>query len=176
MPSPFARLLDFAVAAQFRKDSSGRTVFLPLITKHEAYFVDSSSDEEKLRALVRMYRGANMLLGLLWSLLNYLAVLAPGSISSYYGGMVPLRAKLTAVAWVAAISLVFYGTAAWGVWSLYKKAIESFTHALPQASPEAIRQLPAAFRGPQRVALAVLGAGVILIAIAVLAAVQHARP
>jgi len=147
-------------------------VFLPLITKRESYFVDSPSDEEELRALVRMYRGANMLLGLL----NYLAVLAPGSISSYYGGMVPLRAKLTAVAWVASISLVFYGTAAWGVWSLYKKAIQSFTHALPQASPEAIRQLPAVSRGSQRVALVVLCAGVILIAIALLATVQHARP
>jgi len=150
MPSSFARLLDFAVAAQFRKEPSGRTVLLPLITKREAYFVDSPSDEEKLRALVRMYRGTNMLLGLLWSLLNYLAVLAPGSISSYHGGMLPLRAKLTAVAWVASISLVCYGTAAWGVWSLYKKAIQSFTHALPQARAEDIRQLSAVSRGPSR--------------------------
>jgi hypothetical protein len=111
MPSPFARLLDFAESAQFRKDSSGRMVFLPLISKGQGFFVDSLSDEEKLRALVRLYRGANVLLGLLWSLLNYLAVLAPGSISSYYRGEVPLHAKLTAVAWVASISLVFYGVA-----------------------------------------------------------------
>jgi hypothetical protein len=94
MPSPFAKFLDFALAARFRKDSNGRTVFLPLVTKREAYFVDSTSDEQKLRALVRLYRGARAALNLMWSLLNFIAVLAPGSISSYYGGYVPLREKV----------------------------------------------------------------------------------
>jgi hypothetical protein len=176
MPSPFARLLDFAESAQFRKDSSGRMVFLPLISKGQGFFVDSLSDEEKLRALVRLYRGANVLLGLLWSLLNYLAVLAPGSISSYYRGVVPLHAKLTAVAWVASISLVFYGVAAWGGWNLYKQAIQSFTHAFPKVSPEAVRQLPAVSVGPQRALLVFAGAALLLIAIVLLAAVRHARP
>jgi hypothetical protein len=46
MSSPFAKSPDFAVAAHFRKDSGGRTLFLPLITKREAYFVDSPSDEK----------------------------------------------------------------------------------------------------------------------------------
>jgi hypothetical protein len=176
MPSPFGKLLDFAVSAQFRKDSSGRVVFLPLITKREAYFVDSSSDEEKLRALVRLYRGAAVVLNLMWSLLNFLAALAPGSISSYYGGVVPLHDKLVAVGWVAALSLLFWGSSAWALWGLYQRAIKIFTQSLPPVSPEAVAQLPAPLRSPQRVALVVLGAGLILLAIALFAAVQRAHP
>jgi hypothetical protein len=176
MPSPLARFLDFAVSAQFREDSRGRLVFLPLITKREAYFVDSPSDAEKLRALARMYRGASAVLNLMWSLLNFIAVLAPGSVSSYYGGYVPLRAKLTAIAWVAVPSLLFWATSAWVVWSLYKQAIKKFTQALPPASPEVVAQLPAPSRRPQRIALVVLGAVTILVGVAILAAVQRSHP
>jgi hypothetical protein len=176
MPSPFAKFLDFAVAAQFRKDSNGRTVFLPLVTKREAYFVDSPSDEQKLRALVRLYRGASAALNLMWSLLNFIAVLAPGSISSYYGSYVPLREKLTAVAWVAVPSLLFWGAAAWIVWSLYKQAIKIYTQSLPPAGPEVIDHLIPVSNRPQRVALAVLGAVCIVVAIAVLVAVQRTHP
>jgi hypothetical protein len=172
MPSPFG-MLEYAVSLQFRKDSRGRLVFLPLISKGEGYFVDSHTDEEKLRALVKLCRGAAAALNLMWSLLNFLAVLAPGSISSYYGGVVRLRDKLIAVALVAVLSLLVWGSSAWALWSLYKHAIKTFTHSLPQANPEDIRQLPAISRRPQRVALAVLGAVTILVAIAVLLAVQH---
>jgi hypothetical protein len=174
MPSPSGKMLEYTVSWQFRQDSGGRTVFLPLISKDEGYFVDSHSDEDKLRALVKLYRGAAAALNLMWSLLNFLAVLAPGSISSFYGGMVPLRDKLIATAWVAALSLLFWGSPAWVLWALYKQAIKTFTHALPQASPELIRRLPAISRRPQRVGLVVLGAVTILAAIAVLLAVQHA--
>jgi hypothetical protein len=176
MPSPFTKFLDSAVAAQFRKDSSGRTVFFPFTPKREAYFVDSPSEEQKLRAVVRLYRGGSAALNLMWSLLNYIAVLAPGSISSYYGGYVPLRVKLIAIAWVAVPSLLFWGAAAWIIWGLYKQAIKIFTPALPPAGPEVFAQLLPVSRRPQRVALAVLGALCILIAIAVLVAVQHTRP
>ncbi len=84
MPSPFAKFLDFAVAAHFRKDSRGRTVFLPLITKREAYFIDSPSDEQKLRGLVRLYRGSSAALNLMWSLLNFIAVwpLVPSALTT----------------------------------------------------------------------------------------------
>jgi hypothetical protein len=176
MPSPFAKFLDFAVAAHFRKDSRGRTVFLPLITKREAYFIDSPSDEQKLRGLVRLYRGSSAALNLMWSLLNFIAVLAPGSISSYYGGYVPLREKLVAIAWVAIPSLLFWSAAAWIIWSLYKRAIKAFTQALPLAGPEVFAQLAPVSHRPQRVALVILGALFILVAIAVLVAVQRIHP
>jgi hypothetical protein len=176
MPSPFAKFLDFAVAAQFRQDPRGRTVFLPLITKNQAYYVDSPADEQKLRALVRLYRGCSAALNLMWSLLNFIAVLAPGSISSYYGGAVPLRDKLIAVAWVAVPSLLFWSAAAWIVWKLYKDAIKIFTQSLSPVAPEVLRQLPAANRRPQRVAMVVLGASLIVIAIVLLAAVQRSLP
>jgi hypothetical protein len=176
MPSPFTKFLDSAVAAQFRKTSSGRTVFFPFTPKREAYFVDSPSDEQKLRALVRLYRGGSAGLNLMWSLLNYIAVLAPGSISSYYRSYVPLREKLMAIAWVAVPSLLFWGAAARIVWSLYKQAIKIFTQALPPAGPEVFARLLPVSRRSQRVALAVLGAVCILVAIAVLIAVQRSHP
>jgi hypothetical protein len=176
MPPPFTKFLDSAVAAQFRKDSSGRTVFFPFTPKREAYFVDSPSDEQKLRALVRLYRGASAGLNLMWSLLNFIAVLAPGSISSYYGSYVPLREKLIAIAWVAVPSLLFWGTATWIIWSLYNQAIKISTQALPPAGPEVFAQLLPLSRRTQRIALVVLGAVTILIVVAILAAVQRTHP
>ena len=56
MISLFSRTMDRAVDLQFRKDPGGRLVFLPFGPRKKAYFVDSKSDEEKIRAFVKMYR------------------------------------------------------------------------------------------------------------------------
>ena len=42
------------------KDRSGRLVFVLFGLKRECYFADSKSDEEKIRAFVRMYRRQDM--------------------------------------------------------------------------------------------------------------------
>jgi hypothetical protein len=60
MIPPFSWLVDYAVGAHFRTDSRGRVVFLSLISKGQGHFVDSKADEEKLRALVGMYRGSKL--------------------------------------------------------------------------------------------------------------------
>jgi hypothetical protein len=48
MISPFSTLINLAVSSQFCKDPSGRTVFLPLISKRDGYFVDAKPDEDKI--------------------------------------------------------------------------------------------------------------------------------
>jgi hypothetical protein len=56
MTFPFTKAMDRHVDGHFQKDPSGRLVFLPTGRKGKAYFVDSKSDEEKIRAFVKMYR------------------------------------------------------------------------------------------------------------------------
>jgi hypothetical protein len=46
------RLADF----HFRKEPSGRVVFIAFTRRGKCYFVDSKADEEKVRAFVSMYR------------------------------------------------------------------------------------------------------------------------
>jgi hypothetical protein len=74
MISLFSRAMDYAVDAHFRKDPSGHLVFFPF--KGKAYFVDSKSDEEKIRAFVKMFRSAIMLI----SLLTYPSIAVPAFI------------------------------------------------------------------------------------------------
>src|SRR5258708_37032756 len=69
-----SKVLDTAVDRQFRKDPSGRLVFVPLSLKRKCYFVDSKADEEKIRALVRMYRSMTTVL----PLVIYPIIMAPG--------------------------------------------------------------------------------------------------
>ena len=118
MISPFARLVDYAVAFHFKKDPSGRLVFLPLISKGQGYFVDSKSDEEKLRAFVKMYCSANLLL----TLLCYLVILAPTSLGyNLYAGAIPMRTKLMTAVGTGLFWVLCYGASAWTLWNLYKK-------------------------------------------------------
>ena len=67
MISLFSRLIDGHVERQFGKDPNGRRVFLPSGPKGKCYFVDSKSDEEKIKAFVKMYRSASTLISLLTS-------------------------------------------------------------------------------------------------------------
>jgi hypothetical protein len=81
-----------------------------------------------------------------------------------------------AVAWVAVPSLLFWSAAAWIIWSLYKQALKIYTQSLPPAGAEVVDHLIPVSNRPQRVALAVLGGVCILVAIAVLIAVQRVHP
>jgi hypothetical protein len=46
--------MDYQVESQFRKDPSGRFVFLPLGPRKNGYFVDAKLDEEKIRSFLKM--------------------------------------------------------------------------------------------------------------------------
>src|ERR1700722_9625202 len=90
MTSPFSRLMDRAVESHFRKDPSGRLVFIPFSLKKKCYFVDSQSDHEKLRAFIKMYRSAIGLISLLTSPSIYVAAF----ILDDFGGMSPRGHRL----------------------------------------------------------------------------------
>jgi hypothetical protein len=173
MISPFASLVNYAVASHFRTDSKGRVVFLPLITKGQSYFVESKADEEKLRGLVGMYRGANLIITLLF----YLAMIAPTSIGfNLYAGATPLRTKLMIVAATGLFWLLCFGGSAWALWGMYKRAVANFTRVMPEVGPGDAAQLNRASQAARRTTLLVILAGLIIVGIGLFFVVQHARP
>ena len=165
MISPFSKLMDYAVEVHFRIDRSGRLVFLPLISKRKGYFVDSKSDEEKIRAFLKMYRSASTLL----SWLVFPSIYFPGLILSVYG-VSPLRNKLTIYAWIASVFIVFYAASAWMLWSVYKGVIPSLTSSLSEAGPDVMGHLSEISQRPRRLRWLLVAAGLILLGMALLAA------
>jgi hypothetical protein len=172
MISPFARLVDYAVGFHFRTDSRGRVVFLSLISKGQNYLVESKADEEKLRALVGMYRGANLIL----TLLLYLAIIAPTSLGyNLYAGAIPMRTKLMTVAGTGVFWLLCFGSSAWTLWGQYKRAVAKFTCAMKEVDPNNVAQLSKAPQGARRATLLLVLAGSIILGIGLLVAVQHSH-
>jgi hypothetical protein len=173
MISSFSRVMDRAVDANFRKDPSGRLVFLPSGPKGKGYFVDSRSDEEKIRALVKMYRTATMVV----SFLTSPSIFVPALILDDLAGMTPREHRL-AIAfgvplffWLVLVSLV------WMLWSLYKAAIPSFTSSLGEVGPDVMGQLREISQPSRRLPLLVVTAFLVLIVLALFAflAQYHSR-
>jgi hypothetical protein len=173
MTSPFSRMMDRAVDANFRKDPSGRLVFLPSGPKGKGYFVDSKSDEEKIRALVKMYRSATTVITFLTSP----SIFVPALILDDYAGMTPREHRL-AIAfgvplffWLVLVSLL------WLLWSLYKAAIPSLTSSLSEGGPHDMGQLREISQPSRRLLLSVITAFLALIVLAPFAflAQYHSR-
>jgi hypothetical protein len=173
MISSFSRMMDHAVDANFRKDPSGRLVFLPSGPKGKGYFVDSNSDEEKIRALVKMYRSATTVITFLTSP----CIFVPALILDDYAGMTPREHRL-AIAfgvplffWLVLVGLVLM------LWSLYKAAIPSLTSSLGEAGPDAMGQLREISQPSRRLLLSVITAFLALIVLALFAilAQYHSR-
>jgi hypothetical protein len=167
MISPFSRIMDYAVDTQFRKDRSGRLVFVPLSLKRKCYFVDSKSDEEKIRAFVRMYRSAFQLI----SFLTYPSLIIPVLILEDYAGLTP-RGHRMAIAlgiplffWLILIALL------WMQWSLYKGGIPSLTSSLVEVGPDLKGQLSAISQRPWRLPLLFIAGFLFLLVAAIFALV-----
>src|ERR1700694_3166955 len=75
----------------FRKEPSGRLVFIPFTRKGKCYFVDSKDDEEKVRAFVNMYRIPSTLITILMAPM----VMVPTLILEDYGQWTPRAHRLT---------------------------------------------------------------------------------
>src|SRR5258708_27849962 len=126
MISLFSRMMDTAVEVYFRKDQSGRLVFIPFSLKRKCYFVDSKSDEEKIRALVKMYRSAIQLI----SWLAFPSVFVPAFILEDYGGLTPRGHRLAITFGIPLFFWLVGGALAWMLWGLYKQAVPSLTCSL----------------------------------------------
>lgn len=165
MISMFSRMMDRAVDANFRKDPSGRLVFMPSAPKGKGYFVDSKSDEEKIKALVKMYRSATTVITFLTSPCMFV----PALILDDFAGMTPREHRL-AIAfgvplffWLVLVSLVVM------LWGLYKAAIPSLTSSLSEVGPDVMGQLREISQPARRLPLLVIGACFVLIALAIFA-------
>jgi hypothetical protein len=161
--------MDRGVDAQFRKDRSGRLVFVPFTLKGKCYFVDSKADEEKLRAFVKMYRSATTLLS--WT--GYPSVYFPGLILDRYVGMTPRGHRLAfamgvpMIFWLVIISLLLM------LWGLYKQAVPSFTTSLTEVGPDIKSQLNPVHLSQRRLALVFAGAALLLVGVTLFALVQY---
>jgi hypothetical protein len=165
MISPFSRMTDYAVDSHFRKDRSGRLVFVPFSLKRKCYFVDSKSDEEKIRALVRMYRSAFQLI----SFLTSPSIFVPAFILDDYAGLSP-RGHRLAIAfgiplyfWLVLVALLSM------LWSLYKGAIPSLTASLIEVGPDLKGQLRQISQRPWRLPLLFAAAGLLVMILALFA-------
>jgi hypothetical protein len=165
MFSAFSKMMDHAVETHFRKDRSGRLVFIPFSLKRKCYFVDSKSDEEKIRALVKMFRSAIQLI----SFLTYPSLFVPLFILEDYAGLSPRGHRLAIVLGIPLFFWLVLIALAWMLWSLYKGAIPSLTSSLSEAGPEAMGQLREISPRPRRLVLLVVAAGLLLLGLALFA-------
>ena len=174
MTSIFSRAIDYHVDRQFRKDPNGRLVFLPFGSKGKAYFVDSKSDEEKIRSFVKLYRSVSVLI----SLLTFPIIYLPGWILTSFGGAIPLRNKLTSYAGIALFLMLVLLALAWMFWGFYKETVAGLTASLSEVGPGLKGQLSEVSppsQGPQRLALVCLFAGIVLLGVAILGATHYSR-
>jgi hypothetical protein len=170
MMSLMNRLAD----VHFRKDPSGRLVFIPFTRKGKCYFVDSKADEEKVRAFVNMYRIPNMLISLLMSPM----VMVPGLFLEDYGRLTPRAHRLTVALGVSGFFWLSFVALALMLWVVYKTAVPGLTASLSEVAPEIKAQLSAFSpeqRGRRRVALVCLLAGLILLGLALVALTGHSK-
>jgi len=173
MISLFSRMMDHAVETHFMKDRSGRLVFVPFGLKRKCYFVDSKSDEEKIRAFVRMYRSLNQLV----AFLGYPSVFIPGLVLEDLAGLSPRGHRFAIAFGIPLIFLLVLIALLWMLWSLYKGAIPSLTSSLTEVGPDLKGQLSEISQRSWRLPLLVAGAFFLLMAFALFAilAASHFR-
>jgi hypothetical protein len=107
------------LTVSFRTDQSGRLVFLPFGSKGKAYFVDSKSDEGKIRSFLKMYRSASTL----FSPLGFLSVFVPVWTRIISAGASPLGDKFPTLVGNFAALLLILGVSAWMLWVAYKETV-----------------------------------------------------
>jgi hypothetical protein len=167
-------LMNRLADVHFRKEPSGRLVFIPFTRRGKCYFVDSKADEEKVRAFVSMYRIPNSLISVLMSPM----VMVPGLILEDYGGLTPRAHRLTIALAVSGFFWLSLVALALMLWFVYKAAVPGLTASLSEVAPEIKAQLRAISseqRGLRRVLLVCLLAALILLGLALVALTGYCR-
>jgi hypothetical protein len=167
-------LMNRLADVHFKKEPSGRLVFIPFTRKGKCYFVDSKADEEKVRAFVNMYRIPNTLISLLMTPM----VIVPGLILEDYGRLTPRAHRLTIALAISGFFWLSFVALALMLWVVYKATVPGLTASLSEVAPEITAQLSAIApqqRGLRRVALVCLLAGLILLGLALVALTGHSK-
>jgi len=148
----FSRIMDSAVDAHFKKDQSGRLVFIPLTLKGKCYFVDSKSDEEKIRAFVKLFRSSVTLI----SWLAFPSVFIPAVILDDFAGLAPRGHRMAVALGIPLFFWLILGALAALLWVLYKKTVPGVTASLSEVGSDAKGQLREISSRPRRVAMVTL--------------------
>jgi len=153
----------------FRRDLSGRLVFIPFTPRGKCYLVDSKADEEKVRAFVNMYRLPNTLISFLIAPL----VMIPGLILEDYGGLTPRAHRLTIALGISGFFWLNFVALALMLWFVYKAMVPGLTASMTEVTPEIKAELRAISPQKRRIALLCLLAGLILLGLALVALTGH---
>ena len=170
MMSLMSRIAD----VHFKKEPSGRMVFIPFTRRGKCYFVDSKADQEKISAFVNMYRIPNTLISFLMAPL----VMIPGLFLEDYGRLTPRAHRLTVALGVSGFFWLSFVALVLTLWVVYKTAVPGLTASLSEVAPEIKAQLSAISpeqRGRRRVALVCLFAGLLLLGLALVALTGHSK-
>jgi hypothetical protein len=146
MISLFSKLMDYTVASQFRRDPSGRLVFVPESVKGKCYFVDSKSDEGKIRAFVKMYRSVIQLI----SWLTFPSIFLPAVILDHDAGLTPRYHRLAIAFGIPMIFLLVLVALMVVLWALYQQALPRFTSSLSEVGSDLEGQLKSEMSPEQR--------------------------
>jgi len=165
-------LMNRLADVHFRKEPSGRLVFIPFTRRGKCYFVDSKADEEKIRAFLNMYRIPNTLISLLMTPM----VMVPALILEDYGGLSPRGHRLTIVLGISGFFWLSFIALGLMLWVVYRAAVPGLTASLSEVAPEIKARLIADSpqqRGRRRAAVVCLVAGLILLGLALFALTGH---
>jgi hypothetical protein len=129
----------------FQREGTGRWIFLPFGLKGKCYFVDSKSDEEKIRAFIRTYCGVYLLFFVIWTEICVFAW------RTYGWNRAP--AGRTGVMYLVASFLVYglaFNAPILVLQRIYRRKISRLTASLLEAEAETKRQLRHVFIGRRR--------------------------
>ena len=160
MPSAWDEQL---LANSFRKDSAGRLVFLPFGMKRPGYYIDSPSDEQKIRPFAKMYFLSRALVQLFGNLSAFF--FAEGVAFADPHTSTVHKIKNFLVIYIITISL-FELLPLWLLSRLYRRSIPEICSSIPVAGVEEVSRLESSAR-PMRRTLIILGSLTILIGVTV---------
>ena len=165
----FAGWVGSLVDTQFRKDQSGRAVFLPGIGR-AGYYVDNT-DDKKIKSPMAVYTAARIFVELLGSL----SCLALTMAIAFADPAQPVAHKIKVALVVYFISsLPFMIFPRWLLGKLYREMIFGICSSLSEASAESMGNLQQTANRSRQIAILVLiGLSLVLTGIIVAVLVAH---
>jgi hypothetical protein len=158
------------VETQFRKDQSGRVVFLPGIGS-TGYYVDDASADKKIKSPMAIYTAARIFVELLGSLSCLTVTMA----IAFADPAQPVAHKIKVALVVYFISsLPFMIFPRWLLGRLYREMISGICSSLSEVSAESMRNLQQTANRSRQIAILVLiGLSLVLTGIIVAVLVAH---
>jgi hypothetical protein len=154
-----------AVDALFRKDASGRTIFLPRGPRKPGYYVDSPSDEQKIRALVKLKVAATIFFNLGGFLVSY--ALAASWNALYFTHLpisIEARALRTGAVYVIS-ALVIQFTPILVIQKMYQRSLREICQNLQPVEPGVLAQLGDVWKPYRQRVLLALAVGLLLMGV-----------